>query len=196
MFARDTAVTVSVGAVYAHVRAVTIDGAHPSSSPSRDLIDRLSHSADRHLYVSKQVAVTGSVPGASTRSSGSRVRSVGRAPGGGDRVSRRVCDVPLRFGPVSANTVVHHEGHDRADHDARDDPRGVAEQPSRPARRTRPRRSRARPPRLPRSCPDRVRDREGPQADVTHARQSGINARRAAVQRPTRTARAPRLRSS
>ena len=52
--ARDTAVTVSVGAVYAHVRAAPIDGAHPSSSRGRDLIDRLSHSADRHLYVSKQ----------------------------------------------------------------------------------------------------------------------------------------------
>ena len=52
--ARDTAVTVSVGAVYADVQAVTTEGLHTSEPRGRDLIDRLSHSADRHLYVSKQ----------------------------------------------------------------------------------------------------------------------------------------------
>ena len=52
--ARDTAVTVSVGAVYADVRGVSTGRPHRSESLGRDLIDRLSHSADRHLYVSKQ----------------------------------------------------------------------------------------------------------------------------------------------
>ncbi|MFD0839198.1 GGDEF domain-containing protein [Williamsia serinedens] len=52
--ARDTDVTVSVGAVYADVRAMAMDGLSTSECPSRDLIDRLSHSADRHLYAAKQ----------------------------------------------------------------------------------------------------------------------------------------------
>lgn len=52
--ARETPVTVSVGAVYADVRAVTAAHHHPTEPAGRDLIDRLSHSADRHLYVSKQ----------------------------------------------------------------------------------------------------------------------------------------------
>ncbi|MEH3154604.1 MAG: GGDEF domain-containing protein [Gordonia paraffinivorans] len=50
--ARDTAVTVSVGAVYAAVRGA---GPHRPRSHhwGRELIDRLSHSADGHLYVAK-----------------------------------------------------------------------------------------------------------------------------------------------
>lgn len=52
--ARETPVTVSVGAVYADVRAVSTGRPHPDEPRGRDLIDHLSHSADRHLYVSKQ----------------------------------------------------------------------------------------------------------------------------------------------
>ena len=51
--ARDTPVTISVGVVYADVCAAECGPRRTTEQQGRELIDALSHAADRHLYASK-----------------------------------------------------------------------------------------------------------------------------------------------